>query len=238
MYFFTSDKMGGLTSVGEKLILILAIITGIVQPVPASSSSHNSSDQQDTAYLRQQLHNGRVWEKRYDKVAGHEFFLTETLSEASVTIGERTFNDQLIWYDIFNDRIVLMVRPGYFVEVSGENAVRFTITYLNADYPFRFFSEKGYCQLLHEGQVVLVRKYVKIIKKNAVNGSYDAFEEESSNYLVKDGTFTRLRRRKDLFNVLADRETEVRHFIREHGIWVNPKKPESIIPVLKFYESF
>ncbi len=229
--------MGGLASAGEKLIVMLAIITGSVQPVPASASRQDTSDQQDTAYLRQQLHNGRVWEKRYDKVSGHEFFLTEALTEASVTIGERTFNNQLIWYDIFNDRIVLMVRPGYFVEVSGENAVRFNFRYLNGNYPFRFFSEKGYCQLLHEGRVLLVRKYQKTIRKNAVNGSMDAFEEASADYLVKDGSFTRLRTRKDLFNVLADRETEVRHYIREQSIWVNPKRPESIIPVLKFYES-
>lgn len=237
MYFLTSDKMEGLASIREKLILILAIVTFCIMPALPAPHPMNSDIQQDTAYLRQQLHNGRVWEKRYDKVSGHEFFLTETLAEASVTIGERTFDNQLIWYDIFNDRIVLMVRPGYFIEVSGENAVRFTFWYLNSNYQFRYFTEKGYCQLLHEGRVSLVRKYVKEIKKNAVNGSYDAFEEDASDYLVKDGRFTRLRRRKDLFNVLADRETEVRRFIREHGIWVNPKRPDSIIPVLNFYET-
>ncbi|MCK7532776.1 MAG: hypothetical protein MZV63_17940 [Marinilabiliales bacterium] len=90
---------------------------------------------------------------------------------------------------------------------------------------------------MHNGRVLLVRKYVKVIKKNAVNGNFDAFEEEVSDYLIKDGRFTRLRTMKDLFTVLADRETEVRHFIRENDIWLNPKKPESLIPVLEYYDS-
>jgi len=235
--FLTYDKMEGFASDRRKLILVLAFITGWIMPALSSPNPNNTDNHQDTNYIRQQLHNGRVWEKRYDQVSGHEFFMTEALSEASLTIGERTFNDQLIWYDIYNDRIVLMVRPGFFIEVTGENAVRFTFRYLNASYLFRYFGEKGYFHLLHEGRVLLVRKYVKTIKKNAVNGSFDAFEEGASDYLIKEGNFTRIRSRKDLFNVLKDRETEVRHFIREQDIWVNPKRPESIIPVLIFYES-
>lgn len=229
--------MEGRTTVRKRLILILAIFMGLIQPSIPSSFHNDLSSQQDTAYLRQQLHNGRVWEKRFDKVIGNEFFLTEALSEASVTIGDRTFTDQLIWYDIFNDRIVLMVRPGFFVEITSENASQFTFRYLNKNYLFRYLGDKGYCHLLHSGRVMLVRKYVKVIKKNAVNGSFDAFEEEQYDFLVKDGQLTRLRTRKDLFSVLSDRETEIRHFIRENDIWVNPKKSESLIPVLEFYDS-
>ncbi|MFZ2286523.1 MAG: hypothetical protein WAV93_06010 [Bacteroidales bacterium] len=229
--------MGATVSVRDIMILMPAIFMGLILQVSASSFGHDRGNQQDSAYLKQQLHNGRVWENKYDKVTGHEFFLTEALSAASVTVGDRTFNDQLAWYDLYNDRIVLMVRPGYFIELSGETAERFTFRYLNENYFFRYFGEKGYCQLFHEGRVLLVRKYVKVIKKNAVNGSYDAFEEEATDYLVKDGSFTRLRAGKDLFSVLADREAEVRHFIREHGIRVSPKKPGSIIPVLQFYDS-
>lgn len=229
--------MKEVTSALAKPIVILSIFMGLIQSAMPSSPALFEGNQQDTAYLNQQLHNGRVWEKRYEKVSGHEFFLTEALAEASVTIGDRTFNDQLIWYDLFNDRIVLMVRPGYFVEVNSENTSRFTIRYLNSDYLFRYFGEKGYFQLLHDGRVLLVRKYVKVIKKNAVDGAIDAFEEEHSDYLVKDGRFTRLRTRRDFLNVLDDSETEIRHFIREHRILVNPKRSESLIPVLEFYDS-
>ena len=229
--------MEALAAVWVRMILILVVFMAFVRTAVSSPVSQDTGNHQDTAYFMQQLHNGRIWEKKYDQVSGHEFFLTEALSEASVTIDERTFTNQLIWYDIFNDRIVLMVRPGLFVEVNGENASQFTIRYLNNNYIFRYFGEKGYCHLLHNGRVLLVRKYAKVIKKNAINGSFDAFEEEISDYLVKEGRFTRLRTRKDLFSVMADRETEVRHFIREKKIWLNPKSPESLIPVLEFYDS-
>ncbi len=229
--------MEALAAVRVRMILILAVFMAFVRTAVSSPVSQDTGNPQDTAYLMQQLHNGRVWEKKYDQVSGHEFFLTEALSEASVTIDERTFTNQLIWYDIFNDRIVLMVRPGLFVELTGENASQFTLTYLNNNYMFRYFGEEGYCQLLYNGKVMVVRKYAKVIKKNAINGSFDAFEEEISDYLVKEGRFTRLRTRKDLFTVLADRESEVRHFIRENNIWLNPKSPESLIPVLEFYDS-
>lgn len=229
--------MIGLAAVRERLIMTLVVTVTFIQSAVSSTLREDTGNQNDTAYLMQQLHNGRIWVKRFDKVSGHEFFLTEALAEASVTIGDRSFNNQLIWYDIYNDCIVLMVRPGQFIELSGENANQFTLSYLNRDYLFIYFGDKGYCQLLHYGKVLLVRKYVKVIKKNAVDGIYDAFEEEISDYLVKDGLFTRLRTRKDLFSVVADRETEVRHFIRENDIWLNPKVSESVIPVLEFYDS-
>jgi hypothetical protein len=229
--------MKGAAVVRGRMIMTMVFTLTFVQSAVSSTLREDNGNQNDTAYLMQQLHNGRIWEKRFDKVSGHEFFLTEALAEASITIGNRTFNGQLIWYDIYNDCIVLMVRPGQFIELSGENASQFTIRYLNREYLFRYFGGKGYCQLLHYGEVLLVRKYVKVIKKNAVDGSYDAFEEEISDYLVKDGRFTRFRTRKDLFSVVADRETEVRHYIRENDIWLNPKISESVIPVLEFYDS-
>ncbi len=229
--------MEGLAYVRERLIPTVIVCFALGGASLSAPLPHDTVNQHDTTYLKQQLYNGRVWEKKYDKVSGHEFFLTKALTEASVTVDDRTFNDQLIWYDIFNDRIVLMVRPGLFVEVNGESAGEFTFMYLDMDYMFRYFRAKGYCQMLHSGQLLLVRKYVKVIKKGAVDGSIDAFEEEVSDYLVRDGRFTRFRTRKDLFNVLADREKEVRRFIREHGISINPRRSESIIPVLEFYET-
>ncbi len=229
--------MEGIISVRGKLIMILIVLEGFIQSAIPSPLGEDNGNRQDTAYLRQQLYNGRVWEKRFDKVTGHEFFLTEALSVASVTIGDRTFNDQLIWYDIFNDRIVLMVRPGMFIEIPGENTGRFSITYMNRDYTFRYFGEMGYCHLLYEGNIMLVRKYVKVIKSITIDNSNDTFEEEQFDYIVNNGSFFRLRNRRDLFEALSDKEDEIRHFIRETGIWLNVKRPELIIPVLKYYDS-
>jgi hypothetical protein len=192
---------------------------------------------QDTVWLRQQLYNGRVWESKYDQVKSNEFFLTEALTPASVSINGRTFINQLCWYDIYNDQLVLMTGPGTYIVANKERIEEFTMYYMNRNYRFVNFGPEGYNLVLHQGKVFLVTKYIKEIKKNAVDNRYDAFIDSERSYIVKGSTFIRLTGKKDLFNALADKEEEIRRFIHESGIKLNVRKPLSFVAVLRYYDS-
>lgn len=228
--------MKGKRNIIWKIVLILAILFPHFHVASGTCPYQYPGTPQDTSYLRQQLYNGKVWRLRYAKIVGHEFFLTKTLSDGSVTINSRVFTNQLLWYDIFNDKLVLMVSPGLFVELNSENAGEFIINYPNSSYRFMNFGEMGYCHILYEGKAMLVKKYVKSIRYLTDSG-IDTFEENEFNYVVTDGRFTRLRSKRDLLNALAVKKEEIRKFMRKKGIWVNKKEIESLIPVFQFYDS-
>lgn len=192
---------------------------------------------QDTAYLRQQIYNGRVWEKRHNNVYGNEFFLTEALTEASVNINGRSFTGQLCWYDIYNDQLVLMTGPGSYIEANKLNIEEFTMVYMNRKYRFVNIESLGYVHVLQQGKMLLAVRYTKEIRKKAVENRYDAFEESHQAYIIKGDDIIRLSGKKDLFNALADKETEVRQYIRQTGIHANIKSAETLIPLLEYYDS-
>jgi hypothetical protein len=54
---------------------------------------------------------------------------------------------------------------------------------------------------------------------------------------MKDGIFYHLRSKKELIGLLADRKNEIQKYIRGKGSEIAISKPETIIPVLRFYDS-
>lgn len=214
---------------------LLSVFIIFIAALPLRASGATSF--QDTAYLRQQIYNGRVWEKRYSNVYGNEFFLTEALTEVSVKINGRIFNGQLCWYDIYNDQLVLMTGPGSYIEANKSNIEEFTMVYRDRKYRFVNFSTLGYGHVLHQGKMFLAVRYSKEIRKNAVENRYDAFDESQQVFIIRGNDIVKLSGKNDLFKALADKETEVRQFMRQTGIRLNVKRPETLIPVLEFYDS-
>lgn len=217
----------------DRALLSLFIVFLTALPLRATDAGKC----QDTAYLRQQIYNGRVWEERYNKVYGNEFFLTEALSEVSVKINGRVFTGQLCWFDIHNDQLVLMTGPGSYIEANKENIEEFTMVYRNKPYRFVNFKSFGYGHVLHQGKLFLTVRYTKEIRKNAVENRYDAFLESQQSYIIRGENIIKLSGKKDLFRALADKETEVRRFIKQTGIHPNIKRAETLVPVLEFYDS-
>jgi hypothetical protein len=217
----------------DRAVLSFLFIFIAASPIRASSAGSC----QDTAYLRQQIYNGRVWEKRYNNVYGNEFFLTEALTETSVSINGRTYYGQLCWYDIYNDQLILMTGPASYIEANKDNIAEFTMAYRNMDYRFVNFKSLGFGHVLYQGRLFLAIRYKKEIRKKAVDNRYDAFEESQQAYIIRDDEIIKLSGRKDLLNALADRETEVKQFIRQTGIRPDVKRAETLIPILEYYDS-
>lgn len=218
--------------------MVRAVLSFLFMIIAASPlRAFNSVICQDTAYLRQQIYNGRVWEKRYTNVYGNEFFLTEALTETSVKINGRIYSGQLCWYDIYNDQLILMTGPGSYIEANKDNIAEFTMVYRNREYRFVNFKSLGFGHVLHQGRLFLAVRYKKEISLKAVDNRYDAFEESRQAYIIKGDEIIKLSGRKDLLNALADRETEVKQFIRVTGIRPDVKRAETLVPILEYYDS-
>jgi hypothetical protein len=198
---------------------------------------------QDTLYDHQLLFNGRVWKSRYGQVLNHEFFITKNWIPGEVTINKKNFSRVMLKYDLFNDELLAMVNPGTVVILSTEKVESFTMK-IDPE-PFRFINYnfanspliKGYGQLLYNGITSLIVKYNKQIKLLAVENKYDEFYQKQQVLIMCNGQFNRIKSKKDLFNLFGDHREEIQKYIREKGLAITLSKPESLIPILQFYDS-
>jgi hypothetical protein len=226
------------------VILILSLESaGTIVANGASPEVSYKKCQQDTIYNRQLLYNGRVWGNRYQKILSHEFFLTRNQVNGTVTINGMTFENNLLRYDIFNDELLILFSPDTWLQLNKEAVSGFTLYIDNKRYMFENFERKnlnstvGYGQVIYHGEIYLIKKYSKEIKKYAVDNKYDSFTEAESVYLVMGGEIFRLGTRKDLFNALSDRKEEIKRFIKTRGVKISLKEPETLIPVMEYYDT-
>lgn len=222
---------------GKIVLTLTAILYPLIFFASGRAPLHLPETDQDTTYLKQQIQNGRVWEKKYDRIRGHEFFLTRALCESQVIVNGRKFENQLLRYDILNDEAVLMVRPDLFIILNRENTVEFKINCQGREYRFVNLGEMGYCQVLFEGKSMLVRKHIKSVRRDTSNNLYYIFVEERSDFIVLNGTFHRLRNRRDLLQAFTGREKEIREYMRRHNLRPDMERTESLVPILEYYES-
>lgn len=217
--------------------------TGASGALNGTSSGPATESMQDTVYSRQLLYNGRIWENRYQNILSHEFFMTRNPVNGALTINGMSFKNVLLRYDLFNDELLILDSPDSYLQLNKEAVGSFILDIDGYIYLFENFDSKnpagpkGYGQVLYHGETYLIKKHIKEIRKNAVDNMYDSFSEAQSTWLIKgEGSF-RLSGRKDLYRALSDRGAEVKNFVRSSGIRFSLKEPESVIPILEFYDS-
>jgi hypothetical protein len=198
---------------------------------------------QDTIFYRQLLYNGRIWRSRFGQILGHEFFLTKKWIPGEVVINNIKFSNVMLRYDLFNDELLLMVNPGTVIILSSEKVGSFTLKYETEVYRFTNYNYadsslfRGYGYLLYNDKTSIIIKYNKQIKLLAVENRYDEFYQKQQVFILRNGQFNRIRSRKELLSLLADHRDEILKYMREKGLMISLSKPESLIPVLRFYDS-
>jgi hypothetical protein len=200
------------------------------------------SAEQDTID-KQILYNGRVWRVLYKNVKGFEFLFTKDFLPGSVTINGKTYKNIELKYDIYNDEILTPTDRGIILQLNKEMVEKFTLNYENRIFSFvnlkgdSLNSLSGYVNVLHDGKTSFYVKYKKDILLLADDNKYDLFSETFKSYLLRGNQLFSMNSRKDLTTALADKQAEVKAFIKKNKIQVSKKIPGSFIPVLIYYDS-
>jgi hypothetical protein len=198
---------------------------------------------QDTIPEKQLLFNGRIWRSLHSNVLGDEFLFTKDWIFGEVNINDMTFKNLPLRYDIYNDELVIMVSQGTFVQLNKELIKGFLLFWENKNMVFENFGTgpgnpiRGFGQVLYRGNICLIEKQKKLIQELAVQNKIDEFYQKQFLYILKNGIFYRITRKKDMLNVLSDKEEQLKSFLREKRIKVRKKNPESFLPVIIFYDN-
>jgi len=189
------------------------------------------------------LYNGRIWHKKHTNVLGNEFLFSPLWLKGDVMINGQTFRDKDLRYDIFNDELLIRRHDGVIISLNKEAVSGFVLNIDNTQYRFSNFGNsdesglKGYANVLYEGRTSLLLKSAKEINPLGYQRIYDVFYLTEYLYVMKDDKLLRVRSRKRLLDFLDDKHEELKKYIRTNKIILLPKQPESMIPVLKYYDS-
>ena len=194
------------------------------------------------------LLNGRIWWNRHAKVTGDPFFNSDSYLKGSVVFNGQRFGNLDIKYDIYSDELVYKPESHPVILLNKEMVDSFKVSAFDASKGFREYrfvnagtdspgGPSGYVNLLYDGPTSLVVKYAKKIQPLADQGIYDLFHQELKIFIRKDSTLIPVTGRKTLFSLLGDKKKEVKEYSKKHRHRISMKEPDSLVPVLEFYDS-
>jgi hypothetical protein len=191
----------------------------------------------------QTLFNGRVWRNLYYKVREDQFLYSKAYLPGSVSIGGTTFSNVNLLYDIYSDEIITHTPNGSFLQLNKEGVDSFSIVFENRRRSF-FKTEvdsikgyNGYLNILYQGRINLYVKYKKEIELLAVDRKYDEFYQTHKVFMVKDSSINQIAGRRDFLLLLGDEKAALKSFIKKNRLVITIKKPESLVPVVRYYDS-
>jgi hypothetical protein len=233
----------------DRLLLVISIVFILLSDISGApckiflvNRPFSSVIDQDTIPDKQLLYNGRFWRNLYSNIVGGEFLLSQEWLTGDLIINEIRFKNIPLRYDVYNDQLITMINQANYIQLNKELIEGFSLLYQYKPYYFENFGNeagsavKGFAQVLYKGKTCLILKQKKQINKLAVEKKYDEFYLTETLYILKDGSINRISGKKDILNVLSDKEELLKKYIKENKIRVRKKKPESFIPVLEFYD--
>ncbi|HDZ41105.1 MAG TPA: hypothetical protein ENH59_05440 [Bacteroidetes bacterium] len=196
---------------------------------------------QDTSILNQLYYNGRIWTGKYFSVYGTEFLMEDKWYRADIVINGIHFNDVALKYDIYNDEILANYYNKRIIILNNENIESFILNIKGKDLYFKNIkninSLNGHYQVIYEGKSKLYKKWKKKRAQFVVEARYDEFQNDHSLIVLRGEELYELKRRKSFLKTMNDKKAEIRSFIRRENIRLDFDNPESLVPVLEYYDS-
>ncbi|RFP66249.1 hypothetical protein D0N36_04315 [Hymenobacter lapidiphilus] len=179
---------------------------------------------------------------RYAARAGHQFFLTPELRPGNVFYYQQSFAGLQLRYDVVLDQVVLeQPTSPLTLRLVNEKLDRFTIAdhsfeRLQADSTAGGLPATGYYEVLAEGPVRLLARRTKR-KQERVEGRIVTVEFILTDrlYASKAGRSYSVNSKSAVLKLLADREPEVRAFMRERKLKLLKNQFEKVALVLVNY---
>lgn len=187
------------------------------------------------------LVNGRIWRYTHRQIKGNPFLYSNKYLGGSVYINGRTFNYLKIRYDIFNDELIMPLDT-IVLQLNKEQIDSFSFFWENRKIDFIKTAENnqwpfsGYVQNVYSGKSKFFVKYQKKIDKPGVLDVPDNFYQVRQMYYIRNGRSYPVKTRSDILRLMENEEDRIRDFIRNNKLHIRMKQPESLTPLLRYYD--
>ena len=174
---------------------------------------------------------------------GHPYFASDDWVDGSVHYDGDVYEPVAILYDLVKEKVVIEhPYAGIKLELISEKIKYFSMpghrfVRLDADTIKNSSISTGFYDLLYDGRTKFYVKRQKEQKEQIVAGDLQVqFSEKDRFYIFKKGLYVPVKTKSSVLNVLKDRKTEVRKYIRKNKIHFRKSREEAITRVVSFYD--
>ncbi len=187
------------------------------------------------------LYNGVAFEKYWNRVVGHPFFMSE-FQQGSLYYDGTFYEDIPLIYDISRDQLVsknfsktndviLLSEKLRFFTLGSSKFVKIDADSSNTSL------ESGFYESLYQGLYTVLSKHKKVIL-HSMKGDENItrFKQYDYYYLEKDGKYHSIDSESDLLSLLKDQRAEMRKFLNRKEINFKKDPAGTVVQAIQYYE--
>jgi hypothetical protein len=191
------------------------------------------------------LINGSVYYPLHPVAFGDPFLIENQFHKAHLVLQGREFNDVLLKFDVEQQKLIL---KGFL------DSLKFEIIVLADSYVKEFYfhnrhfvnisnlletnSQKGFYELIYDGDFVFVKQYEKeflaMYSNRYPHGKYSQTKVEK--FIIKDNMKFKINNKKSLYSIFPDKKILIRKFMKDQKIKLRKASNESLNLLMKYID--
>lgn len=196
---------------------------------------------EDAIQDQSRLYNGNDYLIYFSKEEEHPYFGSDDWTDGSIVYWGELYENVPLLYDISSDQIVIEHVRGNPLRLHPEKVQQFTIT----DHTFvRLLRDDknkipdGFYDRLYEKNLKVYAKYSKTYRETLQAPKIiSEFDASVRYYLVQDGNFHVVKSKRSVLQVLADRKSELKNFLRKNKISFQNDREKAIVRLAEYYDT-
>jgi len=187
--------------------------------------------------------NGKQYTFFVYNVEGHQYLNGQGFERGTMCIKGKTYHNQLLRYDIYNQVLLLKFRDQFDAEkiiiVSDAWLTSFTIGSMKFELVENADGKRKITQKIDGEGISIVFEWEKTLTLNASNGMYKFSEPIKGSYLIINGEKIKFNGNRSFARAFGkENEKIVRKYLRQNRIKVKKVNDISLEKVIKHCKSF
>ena len=218
----------------------------------AQEQSHNAVPDFNKLYksvideygFDQVLDNGFLYNEKYSRKIGHQFFMKDQLYNGTLVYRGEVYKGIEMKYDIYDQQLVLSIKNNNsLVQIVPHNDFISVFSFGDKFFSkYNFLGEPRFYQLVFDAEKVKCLYYWFKQKYDSTNIIYMGFSEftdsEKENYLLLDGSLKKFKNNRSFTELFPNEiKARVRGYIRNNHINVAKSSDEKIKELLTYCNS-
>ena len=175
------------------------------------------------------LYNGRDYMPTTITAGGHPYFSTEEFAPETITFHGITYREIFLIFDASRQSVVIEDHAGNKICPVEEKIESFTV----GVHTFKRLTDitgldVGFYDVLVDG---------KLFARRSKSARGMQWKSSTTYYFLNNDQLFQVASKKSVLESMADKEEEIRHYIRLNKLSFNKKKETNLVEVVKFYST-
>jgi hypothetical protein len=207
-----------------RTLLCLLLTASALAQTPPADTSHSLPGARAAIFYQSYIgadaaiYNGYAYQPHYQGVQGSPHFLTDNITDGSLTYEGLNYIHIPLLYNLVLDQLIISDPKGQLLILSPDKVQQFSL----ADHHFVHLSTTntpGYYELLRSGYISLfVRHTKKIVEKIESAELHRYISSRDDYYLYKQDHYYPVESGRSLLTLLADKKQQLQQYQRSEHI--------------------